>query len=30
VEVTELMRSENDNDIVVMVFRVVSVNFGGH
>lgn len=30
VEVTELKRSENVNDKVVMGFRVVSVNFGGH
>src|SRR3954469_17236507 len=30
VEVTELKRSENSNDNVVMGFRVVSVNFGGH
>jgi len=30
VEVTELKRSENMNDNVVMGFRVVSVNFGGH
>jgi hypothetical protein len=30
VEVTELKRSENINDNVVMGFRVVSVNFGGH
>lgn len=30
VEVTELKRSENVNDNVVMGFRVVSVNFGGH
>jgi hypothetical protein len=30
VEVTELKRSENANDNVVMGFRVVSVNFGGH
>jgi hypothetical protein len=30
VEVTELKRSENANDDVVMGFRVVSVNFGGH
>ena len=29
VEVTELKRSENANDNVVMGFRVVSVNFGG-
>jgi hypothetical protein len=30
VEVTELKRSENVNDNVVMGFRVVSINFGGH
>jgi hypothetical protein len=30
VEVTDLKRSENANDNVVMGFRVVSVNFGGH
>jgi hypothetical protein len=30
VEVTELKRSENVNDNVVMGFRVVSVSFGGH
>lgn len=30
VEVTELKRSENVNDNVVMGFRVVSVTFGGH
>lgn len=30
VEVTALKRSENVNDNVVMGFRVVSVNFGGH
>jgi hypothetical protein len=30
VEVTELKRSENASDNVVMGFRVVSVNFGGH
>jgi hypothetical protein len=30
VEVTELKRSENANDNVVMGFRIVSVNFGGH
>ena len=30
VEVTQLKRSENANDNVVMGFRVVSVNFGGH
>lgn len=30
IEVTELKRSENANDNVVMGFRVVSVNFGGH
>lgn len=30
VEVTDLKRSENVNDNVVMGFRVVSVNFGGH
>ena len=30
VEVTELKRSENANDNVVMGFRVVSVTFGGH
>ncbi len=30
VEVTELKRSENANDNVVMGFRVVSVNFAGH
>jgi hypothetical protein len=30
VEVTALKRSENANDNVVMGFRVVSVNFGGH
>jgi len=30
VEVTELKRSENANDNVVMGFRVVSVRFGGH
>jgi hypothetical protein len=30
VEVTELKRSENINDNVVMGFRIVSVNFGGH
>ena len=30
VEVTELKRSENANDNVVMGFRVVSVSFGGH
>ncbi len=30
VEVTELKRSENANDNVVMGFRVVSINFGGH
>ncbi|MGZ3331883.1 MAG: hypothetical protein ACXU9O_07510 [Gemmatimonadaceae bacterium] len=30
VEVTDLKRSENANDKVVMGFRVVSVNFGGH
>ena len=30
VEVTELKRSENVNDNVVMGFRIVSVNFGGH
>ena len=30
VEVTELKRSENANDNVVMGFRVVSVAFGGH
>lgn len=30
VEVTELKRSENANDNIVMGFRVVSVNFGGH
>jgi hypothetical protein len=29
VEVTELKRSENVNDDIVMGFRVVSVNFGG-
>jgi outer membrane lipoprotein SlyB len=28
--VTELKRSENANDNVVMGFRVVSVSFGGH
>jgi hypothetical protein len=30
VEVTELKRSENANDNIVMGFRVVSVKFGGH
>jgi hypothetical protein len=30
VEVTELKRSENANDNVVMGFRVVSVSYGGH
>ena len=30
VEVTELKRSENANDNVVMGFRVTSVTFGGH
>jgi hypothetical protein len=30
VEVTELKRSENSNDNVVMGFRVTSVSFGGH
>jgi hypothetical protein len=30
IEVTQLKRSENANDNVVMGFRVVSVNFGGH
>jgi hypothetical protein len=30
IEVTELKRSENANDNVVMGFRVVSVNYGGH
>jgi len=30
VEVTDLKRSENANDNVIMGFRVVSVNFGGH
>ena len=30
IEVTDLKRSENANDNVVMGFRVVSVNFGGH
>lgn len=30
VEVTELKRSENANDNVVMGFRVVAVTFGGH
>jgi hypothetical protein len=30
VEVTDLKRSENANDNVVMGFRVVSVSFGGH
>lgn len=30
VEITELKRSENANDNVVMGFRVVSVSFGGH
>jgi len=30
VEVTEMKRSENANDNVVMGFRVVSVTFGGH
>jgi len=30
VEVTDLKRSENANDNIVMGFRVVSVNFGGH
>ncbi len=30
VEVTELKRSENMNDNVVMGFRVVSVSYGGH
>jgi hypothetical protein len=30
VEVTELKRSENANDNVVMGFRVTSVSFGGH
>ncbi len=30
VEVTELKRSENANDNVVMGFRIVSVSFGGH
>jgi hypothetical protein len=30
VEVTELKRSENANDNIVMGFRVVSVEFGGH
>jgi hypothetical protein len=30
VEVTDLKRSENANDNVVMGFRIVSVNFGGH
>jgi hypothetical protein len=30
VEVTELKRSENANDNVVMGFRLVSVTFGGH
>ena len=30
VEITELKRSENANDNVVMGFRVVSVTFGGH
>ncbi len=30
IEVTDLKRSENANDKVVMGFRVVSVNFGGH
>ena len=30
VEVTELKRSENANDKVVMGFRVTSVRFGGH
>jgi hypothetical protein len=30
IEVTELKRSENANDNVVMGFRVTSVSFGGH
>ncbi len=30
VEVTELKRSENANDNIVMGFRVVAVSFGGH
>jgi hypothetical protein len=30
VEITELKRSENANDNVVMGFRVTSVTFGGH
>jgi hypothetical protein len=30
VEITELKRSENANDNVVMGFRVTSVSFGGH
>jgi hypothetical protein len=30
IEITELKRSENANDNVVMGFRVVSVSFGGH
>lgn len=30
VEVTELKRSENANDKVVMGFRVTSISFGGH
>jgi hypothetical protein len=30
VEVTDLKRSENANDNVVMGFRVVAVSFGGH
>jgi len=30
VEVTELKRSENANDNVVMGFRVVSITYGGH
>jgi hypothetical protein len=30
VEVTELKRSENANDNVVMGFRVVSISYGGH
>ena len=30
VEVTELKRSENANDNVVMGFRVISVTYGGH
>ncbi|HEY8851235.1 MAG TPA: hypothetical protein VIM36_03575, partial [Gemmatimonadaceae bacterium] len=30
VEVTELKRSENSSDNVVMGFRVISVRFGGH